>query len=44
MAKKKGKAVNATGRGGAQSCETSKLPHILNKWLTDGGEVPKFET
>jgi hypothetical protein len=35
----KGKAIPATGRGGPQDCEASKLKHFLNKRLTDGDEV-----
>jgi hypothetical protein len=26
---KKGKAIPATGNGGPQACETSRLPHFL---------------
>jgi hypothetical protein len=37
--KKKGKAIPVTGREGPQGCETSRLPHYLDKRLTDGGEV-----
>jgi hypothetical protein len=37
--KNKGKAIPATGRGGLQSFETSRLPHFLDNRLTDGGEV-----
>jgi hypothetical protein len=33
------KAIDVTGRGGPQGCETSKLPHLLDNRLTDGGEV-----
>jgi hypothetical protein len=36
------KAVPVTGRGGPQCCETSRLPHFLENWLTDGGEVVSF--
>jgi hypothetical protein len=36
---KKCKAIPVTGRGGPQGCETSRLPHFLDNWLTDGGEV-----
>jgi hypothetical protein len=35
----KGTAIPVTGRGGPQGCETSRLPHCLDNWLTDGGEV-----
>jgi hypothetical protein len=35
----KGKAVPVTGREGPYGSETSRLPHFLDKWLTDGGEV-----
>jgi hypothetical protein len=34
-----GKAIPVTGREGSLGCETSRLPHILNNRLTDGGEV-----
>jgi hypothetical protein len=34
-----GKAIPVSGRGGPQSCETSRLPHFLDNRLTDGGEV-----
>jgi hypothetical protein len=37
--KKKGKSISVTGRGGPEGCEMSRLPHILDIWLTDGGEV-----
>jgi hypothetical protein len=36
---KKGKATLLTDRGGAQGCETSRLPHFLDNRLTYGGEV-----
>jgi hypothetical protein len=36
---KKGEAVSVTGRGGPQSCEMLRLPHFLDSWLTNGGEV-----
>jgi hypothetical protein len=36
--KEKGKAIPVTGRGGPYGCETSRLPHILDSRLTDGGE------
>jgi hypothetical protein len=35
----KGKATPVTGRGGPYGCETSRLPHFLDIWLTDEGEV-----
>jgi hypothetical protein len=35
----KGKAIRVTGRGGPWSCETSRLPHLLDSRLRDGGEV-----
>jgi hypothetical protein len=34
----KGEAVPVTGRGGPKGCETSRLPHFLDR-LTDSGEV-----
>jgi hypothetical protein len=36
---KKGTAIPVTDRGGPKGCETSRLPHFLKNWLTDGGEV-----
>jgi hypothetical protein len=33
----KGKKVR--GRGGPYDCETSRRTHLLDNWLTDGGEV-----
>jgi hypothetical protein len=27
------------GHGGPYSCETSRLPHFIDNWLTAGGEV-----
>jgi hypothetical protein len=37
--KRKVKAIPVTGRGGPQGCETLRLPHFIDSWLTDGGEV-----
>jgi hypothetical protein len=37
----KGKANHVTGCGGPTGGETSRLPHILDNWLTDG-EVVSF--
>jgi hypothetical protein len=39
LTQRKGKAVPVTGRGGPQGCETSRLPHFLDKQLTVGGAV-----
>jgi hypothetical protein len=36
---KEGKAIPVTGHGGPQGCEMLRLPHFLDNWLTDGGEV-----
>jgi hypothetical protein len=36
---KKGKAVPVIGREGPHGCESSRLPHLLDHRLTDGGEV-----
>jgi hypothetical protein len=36
---KKGEAVPVKGHGGPQGCEMLRLPHSLDCWLTDGGEV-----
>jgi hypothetical protein len=36
--KSKRKAIPKTGRGGTLGYETSRLPHLLYKRLTDGGE------
>jgi hypothetical protein len=33
------KAILVIGGGGPQVCETSRLPHLLDSWLIDGGEV-----
>jgi hypothetical protein len=33
------KVIPVTGRGGPQSCETSRLPHFLENRLTDVGEI-----
>jgi hypothetical protein len=35
----KGKAIPVTNSEGPEGCETSRLPHILDSWLTDGVEV-----
>jgi hypothetical protein len=35
----KGKIIPVTGREDPYSCETSRLPHLLDNRLTDGGEV-----
>jgi hypothetical protein len=35
---KESKASPVTGRGGPQSCETSRLPHFLDNRLTNGVE------
>jgi hypothetical protein len=37
--KQKSKATPVRGRGGLQSCETSRPPHFLDNKITDGGEV-----
>jgi hypothetical protein len=37
--KKEGEVIPVTGRGGLYGCETSRLPHFLNNWLTVGGEI-----
>jgi hypothetical protein len=34
-----GKVIPVTGRGGPLACETSRLPHLPENRLTDGGEV-----
>jgi hypothetical protein len=39
MSGKKGEAIPVTGRGGPWGCETSRFPHFLDNWLTDGSEV-----
>jgi hypothetical protein len=35
----KGKAIHVPESGGLQSCETSRSPHFVDNWLTDGGEL-----
>jgi hypothetical protein len=42
IGKKKGKAISVTGRGGQQGCEMSRLPHLLDNQLTDGGKVVRL--
>jgi hypothetical protein len=37
-----GKAFLVTGRGSLQDCETSRIPHLLDNWVTDGSEVASF--
>jgi hypothetical protein len=37
--KKKGKAIPVTGRQEPLGCETSRIPHFLDNWFIDGGEV-----
>jgi hypothetical protein len=32
-------AIPVTGREGPYGCEMSRLPHFLDNWLMDGGEV-----
>jgi hypothetical protein len=36
---KNGKAVPVTGREGPYGCETSRLPHLLDSRIIDGGKV-----
>jgi hypothetical protein len=36
---KKSEAIPVTGREGLYGCETSRLPHLLDNRLTDGGKV-----
>jgi hypothetical protein len=31
--------IPVTGRGSPKGCEMSRLPHFLDNWPTDGGEV-----
>jgi hypothetical protein len=38
----KGKGIPVTCRGGPYDCETSRLPHFLENWLTGGGEVVRL--
>jgi hypothetical protein len=35
----KGKAIHVTGSEGPYGCETSRLPHFVDSWLTDGAKV-----
>jgi hypothetical protein len=39
IAIRKGKAVPVTGREGPWRCERSRLPHLLESRLIDGGKV-----
>jgi hypothetical protein len=36
---KNGKAIPVTGRKGPKGCETSRLPHLRDSQLIDGGKV-----
>jgi hypothetical protein len=36
---KKGKAIPVAGHEDAEGCKTPRLPHFLDKRLTDGGVV-----
>jgi hypothetical protein len=36
---KKGKALPVTGHGGPHGFETLKIPHFLDNWLIDAGEI-----
>jgi hypothetical protein len=36
---KMGKAILTINRGGPWDCEMSRLPHFLDNWLKDGGEI-----
>jgi hypothetical protein len=40
IGKVKGKDIPVTGRGDPWGCERSRLPHYLDKRLTDGGNQP----
>jgi hypothetical protein len=33
------KAIPVTGHGDLWSCEVLRIPHCLDNWLSDGGEV-----
>jgi hypothetical protein len=35
----KGKDIPVTGRGGPQSCETSRLTHFLDNQIIDSGKA-----
>jgi hypothetical protein len=35
----KDKAIHVTGRGGLEGCAKSKIPHCLDKKLTDSSDV-----
>jgi hypothetical protein len=37
--KKKAEPIPGAGHGGPEGCEMSRLPHILDNWVPDGGEV-----
>jgi hypothetical protein len=37
--RKIGKDISVPGRGGPWCCERSRVPHYLDKRLTDGGKV-----
>jgi hypothetical protein len=42
LIKSKKKAMLVTGPGGLYGSETSRVPHFLDSWLTDGGQVISF--
>jgi hypothetical protein len=39
MQSKESKAIPVISRGGLYGCEMLRVPHCLDSWLTDGGEV-----
>jgi hypothetical protein len=39
---KKGIAITVTGYEGPYGCETLRLPHFIDCWLTNDGEAVSF--